>query len=156
MAAMLEVERRTNSTLPVESLIALTRLRHERRLDIGALARAIQRDEASARKTVERLVEAGLAEAHGVKKGRTYTLAAKLYREADQGADYVRQAGFDVIQQEQMVLRYIRSHGRITRKSVGELCRLSEDQASRLLRKLAGERKIKSDGRGRGTGYLPA
>jgi ATP-dependent DNA helicase RecG len=34
-----------------------------------------------------------------------------------QPADYVRQAGFDAIQQEQMVLQYAQSHGKITRKT---------------------------------------
>ncbi len=74
-----------------------------------------------ARSVLERLVEAGLVEARGVKKGRTYTLSPLVYRELGQSADYVRQAGFEPIQQEQMVLQYVRTHGRITRKEAVEL-----------------------------------
>ena len=70
-----------NSRLPVESLIALAKLRHERRLDTAILATAIQRDEAAARNVLERLVEADLVEAHGVRKSRTYTLSPRVYRE---------------------------------------------------------------------------
>jgi len=104
-------EKRTRQPLPVDSLIALTLLRQERRLDTVQLARGIQKDEAAARPVIERLVEAGLVEAHGVKKGRTYTLSPKVYQQMGQAADYVRQAGFDSTQQEQMVLPFVRGHG---------------------------------------------
>jgi ATP-dependent DNA helicase RecG len=151
---VIEEENRRQSPLPIESLIALAQLRQERRLDISTLAGAIQRDEAIARSVLERLVEAGLVEAHGVKKGRTYTLSPKVYREMGQPADYIRQAGFEAIQQEQMILSYVKTHGRITRKEAVELCRLSEDQASRLLRKLKGANKLKLVGKGRSTVYI--
>ncbi len=125
-----------------------------RRLDTNTLAQAIQRDEASARSVLERLVEAGLVEAHGVKKGRTYTLSPQVYRELGQSADYVRQAGFNPIQQEQMVLSYVKTHGKITRHEAMELCRISEDQASRLLRKLTAIKQLKLVGQHRGAHYV--
>jgi ATP-dependent DNA helicase RecG len=151
---VIEEENRRQSPLPIESLIALGQLRQERRLDISTLAIAIQRDEAIARSVLERLVEAGLVEAHGVKKGRTYTLSPKVYREMGQSADYIRQAGFEAIQQEQMILSYVKNHGRITRKETVELCRLSEDQASHLLRKLSAANRLKLVGQRRGAYYV--
>ncbi|MEG4577408.1 putative DNA binding domain-containing protein [Microcoleus sp. N3A4] len=154
LRVVIEEENRRQSPLPVDSLIALGQLRQERRLDTATLARAIQRDEAIARSVLERLVEAGLVEAHGVKKGRTYTLSPQVYRELGQSADYVRQAGFEPIQQEQMVLQYVRTHGRITRKEAVELCRISEDQASRLLRKLTDANQLKLEGQGRASYYV--
>lgn len=150
---IVEEERRTGNPISIDSLIILARLRRERRLDISVLASAIQKDESVARFTLERLVEKGLIEAHGVKKGRTYTLSAKVYREFGQRADYVRQAGFDSIQQEQMVLQFVKKHKRITRKEVVELCKLNEDQASRLLRKLHASGKLELSGKGRGAYY---
>lgn len=150
---IVEEERRTGNPISIDSLIILARLRRERRLDISVLASAIQKDESVARFTLERLVEKGLIEAHGVKKGRTYTLSAKVYREFGQRADYVRQAGFDSIQQEQMVLQFAKKHKRITRKEVVELCKLNEDQASRLLRKLHASGKLELSGKGRGAYY---
>lgn len=129
LRVVIEEENRRQSPLPVDSLIAIGQLRQERRLDTATLARAIQRDEAIARSVLERLVEAGLVEAHGVKKGRTYTLSPQVYRELGQSADYVRLAGFEPIQQEQMVLQYVRTHGRITRKEAVELC-IKETRAS--------------------------
>jgi ATP-dependent DNA helicase RecG len=38
-----------------------------------------------------------------------------------QSADYIRQVGFDRIQQKQMVIQYIQKHGRIKRKNVMDL-----------------------------------
>jgi len=113
----------------------------------------MQRDENSARQVLEGLVEAGLVQAHGVKKGRTYTLSPAVYQKLGQAAEYLRQAGFDPIQQEQMVLQYVQKHGRITRKDAVALCRVSNDQASRLLRKLASEHKLVLEGERRGAYY---
>jgi hypothetical protein len=45
------------------------------------LARSIQKDVDAAREVIEALVHAGLVEAHGVKKGRTYTLSRRSIRE---------------------------------------------------------------------------
>jgi ATP-dependent DNA helicase RecG len=66
-----------------------------------------------------------------------------------QPADAVRQAVFAPIQQEQMVLQYARVHGRITRKEAATLCRINENQASRLLRKLRSENNFQQEGQGR-------
>ena len=75
---VIEEKNRSYCPLPVDSLIALGQLRQERRLDTATLARTIQRDEAIARSVLERLVEAGLVKAPGVKKERTYTLSPKF------------------------------------------------------------------------------
>ncbi|MBI4586091.1 MAG: putative DNA binding domain-containing protein [Planctomycetes bacterium] len=155
MRLILEEENRTQKSLPVESLIALYQLRLEGRITTEALARSIQRDEAAARGVLGRLVEAELAEAHGAKRGRTYTLSARVYRELGQAAGYVRQSGFDDIQQEEMVRKYARTHGKITRKDASELCRISLDQAYRLLHKLQREGYLKKAGEGRGSYYKP-
>jgi len=91
-------EERTGIRMPLDSLIVLARLRKERRLDVQATASAIQKNESVARAVLERLVEAGLIEGRGATRGRTYTLSAQVYQRLGQGADYVRQAGFDPIQ----------------------------------------------------------
>lgn len=101
---ILDEEKRVGGRLPVEAMIALATLRHERRLSTRTLAIAIQRDEASARAVLEQLVEAGLVEAHGSTKGRTYTLSANVYRKGGRPGDYVRQAAFDSIQQGRIQL----------------------------------------------------
>ncbi len=90
---VIEEETRLRHPLPIDSMIALVLLRHERRLDTSRLGREIQRDETAARKVLERLVEAGMVEAHGVREGRTYTLSPKVSKALGQPADYVRKPG---------------------------------------------------------------
>lgn len=150
---ILRHEERTGAAMPVDSLIILSRLRHERRLTTSDLAKDTQKSEQATRTTLEKLVEAGLIEAHGTGRGRTYTLSAKVYRHVGQKAAYVRQAGFDPIQQEQMVIKFIEKHGSIKRADVADLCKISPFQATRLLKRLAKDGKIIHKGRGKGTSY---
>jgi len=146
-------ERRTGKPLPLDSLIILSRLRQERRLVTADLARSTQKPEQETRVVLEELVESGLIEAHGTGKGRTYTLNALLYQKAGKKADYIRQTGFDPIQQEQMILSYIKEHKTIKRAEAADLCRIGPHQATRLLRKLAKEGKIILKGSRKGAVY---
>lgn len=130
----------------VEPLIILSRLREERRLTTADLAPSVQKPEASVRATLEKLVETGFLEPHGTGRGRTYTLSARLYQKAGQRAEYIRQAGFAPIQQEQMVLSYIDKHGSIKRADVMDLCHLSGPQAYRLLKKLTDKELLTKTG----------
>jgi len=139
--------------MPVDAMIILSCLRHERRLTASDLIAATQKPEQVTRTAIEKLVEMGLVEAHGAGRGRTYTLSAKMYRQAGQKAAYIRQAGFDPIQQEQMVLAYIAKHGSIKRGDVADLCRLSPPQAYRLLKRLKEQGKIQQAGERRHAVY---
>jgi ATP-dependent DNA helicase RecG len=118
-----------------------------------SLAIFVQKPEIAVRASYEKLVETGLVEAHGAKRGRTYTLSGKVYRHTGQKAAYVRQTGFDPIQQEQMALSYINKHGSIKRAETADLCRIGPFQAPRLLRKMTDAGLIKPKGRGKGTFY---
>jgi len=133
---VVEHERATNAELPIDSLIALAALRELKRLSADALAERIQRDATSAKRTLEALTEAGMVEAHGATRARSYTLSASLYQAAGNKAAYTRQAGFTPIQHEQMVLSYVQQHGQIQRADVMGLCRLSPDQAAKLLKRM--------------------
>lgn len=100
-------------------------------------------------------MESGLVEARGERKGRSYHLSAATYRRLGTQAAYVRQRGFEPLQQEQMVLQYVQAHGRITRHEAAELCRISGPQATRLLAKLTREGKLVQRGERKGTFYEP-
>ena len=150
---ILVYEERTGVPMPIDSLIILSRLRQERRLTTTDLAESIQKPETSTRATLEKLVEAGLIEAQGTGRGRSYMLSAKVYKKIDQEAAYIRQAGFDPIQQEQMVLTYIDKHGSIKRAEVMELCRLTKDQAYKLLKRMEKNGHIAQSGSRKGAVY---
>jgi ATP-dependent DNA helicase RecG len=143
---VLRQEERAGRAMPLDSLIILFRLRQERRLTTNDLAPSIQKNEQEVRAALEKLAEAGLVEAHGVGRARAYTLSAKVYRKTGQKVAYIRQAGFDPIQHEQMVLSYIVKHGSIKRAEVAELCQLSLPQAYHLLKRLKNEGKVVQHG----------
>jgi ATP-dependent DNA helicase RecG len=150
---LLSYEERTGAAMPIDSLIVLSRLRQERRLTTADLVQSTQKSEAATRATLEKLVEAGLVQAQGTGRGRTYMLSAKVYRKSGQKADYIRQAGFEPIQQEQMVLTYIEKHGCIKRADVMELCKVTKDQAYKLLNRLKKSGQITQIGSRKGAVY---
>ncbi len=57
---------------------------------------------------------------------------------------------------EEVVLRHLRRHGRITRRKAADLCAMSRPQASRLLRRLVETGRIVRHGIGGGTWYAPS
>lgn len=146
---VLNEEKRIGHPLPLDSLIIFSRLRQERRLTTADFAYSIQKSEQETRIILEKLVESGLVEAHGTGRGRTYTLSAKLY----QKAEYVRQTGFEPIQQEQMIMSYIKEHKTIKRAEAADLCRIGPHQATHLLKKLVKEGKITLKGSRKGAIY---
>lgn len=119
--------------MPIDSLIILSRLTFERRLTTADLSPSTQKSEQETRAALEKLTEAGLVEAHGSGRGRTYMLSAKVYRTTGQKAAYIRQAGFEPIQQEQMILTYIDKHGSIKRADAADLCKIGPFQATRFI-----------------------
>jgi ATP-dependent DNA helicase RecG len=140
--------------LTLDELLLLNSLLQERSLATQAAAVLIQKPEAEARAVLHRLVEAGLVEERGQKTGRTWHLSAAAYRRLGDKAAYVRQHGFEPLQQEQMVLQFAEKHGRITRAEVAALCQISGPQASRLLSRLVAKGSLERLGeRGRGVGY---
>ena len=139
--------------MPIDSLIILSRLREERRLSTTDLMGSVQKSESQVRAALEKLVEMGFLEPHGSGRGRTYTLSAAMYRKSGKKSEYIRQAGFDAIQQEQMVLNYIDKHGSIKRAEVMDLCHVTRDQAYKLLFRLRKRGSITKIGAKKGSVY---
>lgn len=137
LTLILEEENKRSGKLPIDSLIILEKLREGRRLDLTQITSAVQKDSTQVKKSVENLVEAGLLQAHGSTRGRSYMLSLQLYQLHGKKAEYTRQIGFDRLQSEQMVKNYIAQHGKITRQDVMTLCNMTDNQAYRLLSKLS-------------------
>lgn len=120
----------------LDDLLLLNALWQERTIDTTQAAALLQKPEAEARSRLQRLTEQGLVEARGERRGRSFHLSASTYRRLGGAAAYVRQRGFEPLQQEQMVLQFVAKGGTISRAEAAELCKLSPPQASRLLTKL--------------------
>jgi ATP-dependent DNA helicase RecG len=136
-------------------LLILRACAEDRSITTEEAARAIQSDVDRTRPVLARLVEAGILEPRGERKGRTYHLSAELYRVLGDKSAYVRTRGFEPLQQEQMVLQFARQHGQITRREASDLCRISGPQASRLLAKVASKHpELTLEGERRGARYV--
>jgi len=153
LEVILDHEKRLGGPISIDSILVLSKLREARRADTAELALVLQKDAAAARAVLEGLVEDGLVQAHGATKGRTYTLSPAVYKKLGRTTDYVRQAGFDRLQQEQLVLNLLEQQGQIRRRDVIDLCRLSPDQAKRLLGDLVEKGVLKRQGKDRATFY---
>lgn len=139
IARLVAEESQAQRPLGLDDLLLLNQLWLDRRLTTEEAARLIQKPEVEARGRLQRLVEAGLVEPRGERKGRSWHLSAAAYRRLGEKAAYVRQRGFEPIQQEQMVAQYVEKNGSISRAEAAELCQLSPPQAYRLLQVLVGK-----------------
>jgi len=154
LAGFIAESRQKGQEFSLEDLLTLHEVRLERRISTARAAELFQVGAHEARLVLNHLVERGLLEARGESKGRTYHLAASVYRRLGEPTQYVRTRGFDEIQQEQMVLTYVDRHGSITRREAAELCQLESEQASRLLRRLRSEGKLELVGQRRTAKYV--
>lgn len=154
LKVVLAEEARLGERMPIDSLIVLDALREGRRLKIDELAEAVQKEAARVRASVETLVETGLLQAHGTGRGRSYTLSSQLYDLQGKRAEYIRQAGFNKLQSEQLVKNYVQKNKRITRSDVMTLCNMTKMQAYRLLKKLCDEEVIQKHGDRKSSYYV--
>ena len=150
---LLVTEAQQGRALALDELLILNALWQTRSVTTDDAARLLQKPETQTRAALHRLVEAGLVEERGQKKGRSWHLSAATYRLLGDKAGYVRQRGFEPLQQQQMVLQYVEKHGRITRREVAELCRIGPYQASRLLGRLTVEGRLLRHGERKGAWY---
>lgn len=126
-----------------------------RRLTRAELAEQLQKSDHVALSTLESLVERGLVQPHGRGRGRSYTLSAQFYAGQGRQVSYTRQAGLAKLQQQQLVLAFARQHGEVRGKDVMELCHLTGDQASHLLRGVAEDGRLEPHRERRWRFYTP-
>lgn len=154
-AAMVFDRERSKGSMAVEELIILNLLFQNRRVTSDQCASAIQRPAGEARAVLECLVEEGLIEAKGERRGRVFHFSAKVYRRLGKPEDHTRVHGLDSVRQQAMVLQFVTSHGSIRRENVMELCGLDRNQAYRLLQRLVADERLRPEGEKRGRTYRP-
>ena len=154
LAAFAAEARRSGEAFSLEYLLVLHEVRRERRITVARAAELFQVDRHRARAVLNDLTDRGLVETRGHTSGLAYHLAASLYRRFGEPAQYADARGFNRIQQEQMVLTFVDQHDSITRREAADLCRITSEQASRLLRRLRDEGKLTLVGEKRAARYL--
>lgn len=147
-------ENKTGRSLPINSLMILSALQSQRRLSLHELTALIHVSESRIKSTIQQLIERGLVESSGSGKSRSYILSAKVYRDQDNSVGYVRQTGIDSLKYEELILKLAKQQGGyVTRENVKELLNLNNNQAYRLLKKLADRNQLILSGSGRSARY---
>ena len=147
-------ENRLGRSLPINSLLILSALKNERRLNINRIAEITHIGVNRAKANVEKLIESGLVEALGMGKAREYILSAKVYRRIENAVGYVRQSGIDSVKYPELIIKLAQNqNGYVTREDVVKLLNLSETQAYRTLATLKEQGVLVLEGTGRGAKY---
>lgn len=110
--------------------------------------------EVQARAILNAMVERGLIDSRGTGRGRSYHLSAAAYRSIGIPASYPRVHGMDRLQQEQLVLSYTGAHGSIARAEAADLCTITPQQASQVLRGLVQQGRLDITGSRRWARYV--
>lgn len=150
IALITDHQRRTGEPMPLNSLLILNALKQGRRMTLQDISRETHVPEVKTRAALERLTEAGILEAIGNTKSRTYTLSVKLYKNP---AEYVRQTDIDQVRYRELVQKLASKKGVITRKDVVDLLHISPPQAYRLLKKMVDENELIVSGNTSGAKY---
>jgi ATP-dependent DNA helicase RecG len=153
-AFIASVRSRGDGSVDLRFLQVLHEVRQERRITSDRAAEVLQVSIDEARAELNKLVEQGLLEARGERKGRSYHLASSVYDELGEQVQYVRTRGFDSLQHEQMVLTYVEKYNTIRRSDVVRLCQLEPAQATRLLSRMVDSEKLELRGEKRGAHYV--
>ena len=137
---VVDEQNRLGRTLSIYPLMILSALKNERRATVERLVEITNLTEARIRTSIENLVECGLIEAVGNGKTRTYILSAKVYRESDATAEYVRQTGIDKIRYPELVVKLAKQQdGIVTKADVCSLLNLTEPQAYMVLKQMTAD-----------------
>ena len=110
-AAFIFEEERNGKVFSLDDLLVMNELYYDRRIDAPTAGKLIQKGTPEARRVLEHLHELGLVEGRGERGGRVYHLPASLYKRFHMKAEYVRAKGFEPLQQEQMIIDYVKEHG---------------------------------------------
>ena len=144
---------RCGRPLPLQSLMVLDKLKRERRCTFEELGDDLDIPTTRLRQTVEVLVEAGLAEASGAGKNRSYMLGRKVYKKSHKAKEYVRQTDVDRVRYPEMILKLAQHQERITTADVMELLHLDQNAAYYEVSKLVKQGKLRGVRKGRNSYY---
>ena len=138
-----DAQNRIGRTLSIYPLMILSALKYERRTSVERLAEITNLPEARIRTSIESLVECGLIEAVGNGKARAYILSAKVYRERNGSAEYVRQTGIDKIRYPELIRKLAENQdGFVTKADVCSLLQISERQAYDVLKQMVADGRL--------------
>jgi len=136
-------QNRLGKPLSIYSLMILSLLKNEKRLDLAKFVSMTHLSEQKIHSAIENLVDEGLVEGSGNGKLRTYMLSARIYKESNQSIQYVRQTGIEKVAYPEMILKLARTlDGFITKQDVADLLKITPDQAYSEIKRLVADGKL--------------
>jgi ATP-dependent DNA helicase RecG len=140
--------------LSLDELRILRELKTAGSTTLSELAETLPLPQSTARTVTARLLEMGVIEARGNGRNRRFHLTARFYDLAQDRGAYVRVRALDPLQQEQMVLQYVRSYGSIARAQAAALCQVTPAEARSLLRRMTQAGTLRMVGERRTAAYV--
>lgn len=151
---LLTFEDARQRALTLDELRILRELRTAGSTTLSELAQTLPLPQSTVRTVTARLLEMGIVEARGNGRNRRFHLTARFYDMAQDRGAYVRVRALDPLQQEQMVLQYVRSYGSIARAQAAALCQLTPVEARSLLRRMTQAGTLRMVGERRTAAYV--
>lgn len=140
--------------LNINMLLIMSVIYRERRVTFKRILEVTKIRENKIRINLEKLIEMGLIEAQGQGVSRSYILGAKVYKNMHDEVNYVRQSEIDEIRFDELIMKFVKVNGEISRQDVCDLLSVSKDQAYRLLKRLVEKEKLVKQGSTRSTVYV--
>ena len=148
-----EEEKYNGRMLPINSLLILSMLQSRGKATLQELSEAIHIGETRVKANIENLIGSGLLETIGSRKAY-YIINKKLYSQQNNSAiSNSKQYALDLTEYEGKILKLAKKQNYITRENVIELINVNENQAYRILKKLADQNKLQLVGKGRNAFY---
>lgn len=146
-------QNRLGRPLPVNTLLILNTLRDMPKSDVKQISESVRLPETVVRTILEKSITAGLVEAYGNARGRSYMLSHTIYKENDGKIGYVRQRDIDTTRYLELILTLAKQNEYISRADVVKLLHVSEPYAYRLLKKLVDAKQLVAVNKGRYSKY---
>ncbi len=146
-------QNRLGRPLTINALLVLNALKDMPKSNVTTIADYINLSETIVRNVLDNYIEAGIVEAFGKGRGRTYILSSKLYKTKRQKLGYVRQVDIDESRYLELILSMAQNTDYISRADVVELLHVSDNKAYLLLKNLADQGKLKLINKGRYAKY---
>ena len=129
-------QNRLGRPLSLNTLLVLNTLKDIPKSTVGQLAEVINITETTTKGILDASIAAGLVEAFGNGKNRTYILSPKVYKTQTGKIGYVRQVDIDETRYPELIINLAKNTDYLSRADVVELLHVSPSKAYTLLKKL--------------------
>lgn len=141
-------QNRLGRPLSLNSLLVLNTLKDLPKSSVEQISEAIHVSETAVKGILDTSIEAGIVEAYGNGKSRTYILSSKVYKTQTAKIGYVRQVDIDETRYLELIINLAKSTDYLSRADVVQLLHVSPSKAYTLLKKLVAQGQLEPINKG--------